>query len=304
MPPAPPLPLESAFTELPRPGSVERRALDGLVGMVERLYGEDISARIRALNIHGNEAGFDPFGWDPDVSRYALALTVFLHRTYFRSEVFGIDRAPVGRALYVANHSGHIPIDGVLIATSLIMDRDPPILVRAMVEKWAQRLPFVSVFFTRVGQVLGSPDNARRLLEAEHPLLVFPEGIRGISKPYKERYKLANFGAGFMRLALETKTPIVPVAVIGGEEQYPAIGNIRGLAKLFGMPAFPIIPQVLLGVPLPLPTRYRLHFGEPMYFEGDPDEDDADIEARVECVRESIQTMIGRGLSARQHIFW
>ena len=295
---------DEAFPELPRRGTRERKALDAIVKLVERLYGEEIERRVNALNMHCNEAGFDPFGFDPDVARYVLAVMTFVHRTYFRTEVSGIDRVPMGRALFVANHSGHIPIDGMLIATSLIMDREPPILARAMVEKWAQRLPFVSVLFTRVGQVLGSPDNARRLLEGGHPLLVFPEGVRGISKPFSERYKLANFGPGFMRLALETKTPIVPIAVIGGEEQYPAIANVRSLARLFGIPAFPVIPQLLLGVPLPLPTRYRLHFGEPMHFQGDPDEDDADIEARVESVRESIQGMLGRGLSARKNIFW
>jgi 1-acyl-sn-glycerol-3-phosphate acyltransferase len=206
--------------------------------------------------------------------------------------------------LFVANHSGHLPIDGMLIATSLILDRDPPVLARSMVEKWAQRLPFVSVLFMRVGQVLGSPDNARRLLEAEHPLLVFPEGVRGLSKPFSERYKLAGFGPGFMRLALETRAPVVPIAVVGAEEQFPAIANIGPLAKMFGMPAFPIIPQMLLGVPLPLPTKYRLYFGEPMLFEGDPDEDDADIEERVEAVRDAIQSMLNRGLAERQNIFW
>jgi 1-acyl-sn-glycerol-3-phosphate acyltransferase len=289
---------------LPKRGTKERRVLDMIVKLVERRYGEEIGGRIDALKMKCNEAGFDPFGFDPDVSRYMLAVMVFVHRTYFRTEVFGIDRVPSGRALFVANHSGHLPIDGMLIATSLLLDRDPPLLARSMVEKWAQRLPFVSVLFMRVGQVLGSPDNARRLLEAEHPLLVFPEGVRGLSKPFSERYKLTEFGPGFMRLALETKAPIVPIAVVGAEEQFPAIANIGPLAKLFGMPAFPIIPQLLFGVPLPLPTKYRLYYGEPMYFEGDPDEDDADIQNRVEAVRDAIQGMLSRGLSERESIFW
>ncbi len=275
-----------------------------MVKVVERLYGEEIDGRISALTMQRNEAGFDPFGYDPDVSRYSLALLALIHRTYFRTEVYGIDRIPTGRVLLISNHSGMIPIDAMLIGTALLMDREPPLLVRAMVEKWVQVLPFVSVLFTRMGQVLGDPDNARRLLEAEHPLLVFPEGVRGISKPYRNRYQLANFGPGFMRLALETKAPIVPIAVIGGEEQFPAVGNVRPLAKALGMPVFPIIPQVLLGFPLPLPTKYRIYFGEPMTFHGDPDEDDADIEARVESVREAIQGMLRSGLRARQHVFW
>jgi 1-acyl-sn-glycerol-3-phosphate acyltransferase len=295
---------EAPLPPLPPPGSRERGVLDLLVRLVEHTYGEEIDRRVRALNTQTNEAGFDPFGFDPEVARYVLALVTFFHRTYFRTEVSGIANVPEGRALFVANHSGHIPIDGILIAAALVMDRDPPVLARAMVEKWAQRLPFVSVLFTRVGQVLGSPDNARRLLEADHPLLVFPEGIRGISKHFRDRYRLADFGPGFMRLALETRAPIVPVAVIGGEEQYPAIGNFKALAKLLGMPVFPVIPQVLLGMPVPLPTKYRLQFGEPLRFEGDPDEDDAEIQARVESVREAIQSMLAQGLAARRHVFW
>lgn len=290
--------------KLPQRGSAERGALDLLVRFVERAYGEEIDARVRALATQRNEAGFDPFGFDPEITRYAVAVSTFFYRTYFRTEVFGMERVPTGRALFVANHSGHVPIDGGIIATSLVLDHDPPILARAMVEKWTQRLPFVSVLFTRIGQVLGSPDNARRLLEADHALLVFPEGVRGISKPFRDRYRLVDFGAGFMRLALETRSPIVPVAVIGGEEQFPSIGNIRALAKVLGMPAFPFIPQIFLGMPLPLPTRYRLYFGEPMWFEGDPDEDDAEIQVRVDAVREAIQSMIARGLFARRHIFW
>jgi 1-acyl-sn-glycerol-3-phosphate acyltransferase len=296
--PAIPLP------ELPRRGTRERRALDAFVRLTEKLYDVDIDARLHATLTQRNEAGYDSFGYDPDVARYALATIIYLHRTYFRTEVSGLENVPDGRAVFVSNHSGHIPIDGVLIVAALTLDRDPPILPRAMVEKWAQRLPFFSVLFPRIGQVLGSPDNARRLLEAENPLLVFPEGIRGISKPFSERYKLAPFGLGFMRLALESRAPIVPVAVVGGEEQYPAIGNLRPLAKLLRMPVFPIIPHVMLGVPLPLPTKYRIYFGEPVVFQGDADDEDGDVQARVEIVRESIQSMLGRGLAARKHVFW
>jgi 1-acyl-sn-glycerol-3-phosphate acyltransferase len=107
-----------------------------------------------------------------------------------------------------------------------------------------------------------------------------------------------------MRLALETRSPVVPVAVVGGEEQYPAFGNLKGLARLLGMPAFPVLPQLLLGVPLPLPTRYRLHFGAPLHFEGDSDEDDSEIHRRVAEVRGAVDQLLRRGLAAREHVFW
>jgi 1-acyl-sn-glycerol-3-phosphate acyltransferase len=187
----------------------------------------------------------------------------------------------------------------------MFLDAEPPRLVRAMVEKWAQTLPFVSTFFRRVGQVVGVPENAQRLLELDEALLVFPEGTRGISKPFTRRYQLQEFGLGFMRLAIETKTPIVPVAVVGAEEQYVNLGNVRWAARAFGMPVFPVIPQVFLpGGQLPLPTKYHLTFGEPMRFSGDPDDDDVVMGEKVWVVRQTIQSMINRGLKERKSLFF
>jgi 1-acyl-sn-glycerol-3-phosphate acyltransferase len=173
-----------------------------------------------------------------------------------------------------------------------------------MVERWSAELPFISVLFPRVGQVVGSPDNARRLLQQEEALVVFPEGAAGISKTFDQRYQLTEFGLGFMRLALETNAPIVPVAVVGGEEQLPSVANVKPLARLLGMPAFPVLPQLLFGLAFPLPTRYRLHFGEPMWFSGDPDDDDAVIGEKVRRVKATIQSMVNRGLKERRAIFW
>ena len=171
--------------------------------------------------------------------------------------------------LLVANHSGQVPIDAAIVGSSLFFDANPPRVVRAMVEKWTATLPFVSAFFNRVGQVVGVPENARRLLEMGEVLLAFPEGIRGVSKPFERRYQLEPFGLGFMRLAIETDTPIVPVAVIGAEEQYVSLGNLKWAARLLDIPVFPLIPQVFVpGAQMPLPTKYRIHFGEPMRFSG------------------------------------
>lgn len=281
-----------------------RSLFDAVVALAERTYGEEISARVRSVDKLRNEAGFDPFGFDPETARTALALLTFFHRSYFRTQVFGLHNIPHDNVLFVGNHSGHIPIDATIVATALVLDRDPPLLVRSMVEKWAQALPFVSTFFPRVGQVLGTPENARRLLRSGSSLLVFPEGVKGISKPFRKRYQLERFGPGFMRLALETHAPIVPVAIIGAEEQYPALGNLKGAAKWLGMPSLPLIPQLFVGLALPLPTRYRVYFGEPMYFEGDPDDDDAQIEGQVELVRGTIQRMLHRGVAERTHVFW
>lgn len=277
---------------------------DRMVRIAEDALGEELDARIARIALHPNEAGVDPFGFDPHTARYALALSAFLHRFYFRTEVHGIDRLPEGRVMVIANHSGQIPLDGLLIGTALMLDAEPPRFPRSMVERWSAELPFISVFFPRCGQVVGSPDNARRLLEQEEALVVFPEGARGISKTFDERYRLTEFGLGFMRQALETQSPIVPVAVIGGEEQLISVANVKPLARLLGMPSFPLIPQLLFGMAFPLPTRYRLYFGEPLEFSGDPDDDDAVIEEKVLVVKKTIQSMVNRGLKERRAVFW
>lgn len=224
---------------------------------------------------------------------------------WFRTEVHDIEHVPPGRVLLIANHSGQVPIDGAIIGSAMFLDAEPPRMIRAMVEKWALTLPFVGTFFNRVGQVVGVPENARRLLENDEMLLVFPEGTRGINKPFNRRYQLEEFGLGFMRLAIETGTPIVPVAVIGAEEQYVNLGNVEWLARTLGMPSFPVMPQLAVpGGQLPLPTKYRLYFAEPMRFDGDPDDDDAVLEEKVWLVKQTIQSMLNRGLKARKGIFF
>ena len=276
---------------------------DRLVRFVENVVGDDITGRVERIQTHTNEVGHDPFGFDPVAGRYALAATALLHRRYFRTRVHGVQQVPEGRVLIVANHSGQIPLDGAMIGASLMLDRDPPRFPRSMVEKWTAELPFVSTLFPRLGQVVGTPDNARRLLRNDEALVVFPEGTRGISKPFEQRYRLVEFGLGFMRLALETGTPIVPVSVIGAEEQYPSIADVKPLAKALRMPSFPVIPQLLLGVLAPLPTRYHIYFGEPLHFAGDPDDDDAIIEEKVAVVKGSIEALVARGLAERESVF-
>ena len=180
---------------------------DRVVRFAEEVVGQDIDARIAGIKTHPNEVGHDPFGFDPETSRYALAVAALLHRRYFRTQVFGIDRVPAGRVLIVANHSGQLPVDAVMIGSAMMLDANPPRFPRSMVETWTAELPFISTLYPRLGQVVGSPENARRLLEQEESLIVFPEGARGISKTFDQRYRLTDFGLGFVRLALETPSP-------------------------------------------------------------------------------------------------
>jgi 1-acyl-sn-glycerol-3-phosphate acyltransferase len=284
---------------------VASAAEHGVDEALHRLLRESYGDRLARVPLALGPSGVDPFGLDPHWARYVYLTVALLHRKYFRAEVHDIERVPSGRVLLVANHSGQLPIDGALIAAAMFMDAEPPRLVRAMIDKWAVSLPFVSMAFARVGQVVGVPENAKRLLSQGEALLVFPEGARGVTKTFDRRYELTDFGLGFMRLAVECGTPIVPVAVIGGEEQYISVANVDRLAKLLRVPAFPIIPQIFLpGGQLPLPTKYRLWFGEPMHFSGDSDDDDAVMEEKVWLVRQTIQEMVSRALKERRHVFW
>jgi 1-acyl-sn-glycerol-3-phosphate acyltransferase len=307
---APQIPHSSALATL---GGFARSAFpfarklvdEGIDTWMARLLGEEMAARMARVPVSLGSSGVDRFGFDPEWAKYALSASAVLHRHYFRTDVFGKENVPTGRVLLIANHSGQIPIDAAMIGAAMFMDIDPPRFIRAMVEKWTQTLPFVSMLFSRVGQVVGVPENARALLEQDEALLVFPEGARGISKTFDKRYQLAEFGLGFMRLAIETNTPIVPISVVGGEEQYVSIANLQGLAKFLRMPAFPIMPQLLLpGGQLPLPTKYRITFGEPMRFSGDPDDDDSVMEEKVFLVKQTIQSMLNRGVKSRENIFW
>jgi len=271
-----------------------------LRGWTESMVGEDLRARIEQVAKSENEFGVDPFGFDINYALAAMAPFVWLYKQYFRVQTFNIDRVPAGRVLLVSNHSGQLPLDGAMIVVALLTEAPRPRAVRSMVEKWVQTLPYVSTFMARAGQIIGTPENCRRLLEAEEAILVFPEGVRGLGKTWGQRYRLQDFGLGFMRLALETKTPIAPVAVIGAEEQAPSLANLKPLAKILGFPYVPLTPTV---IPLPLPSRYRIYFGEPMVFSGRPDDEDAELDKKVAAVKATIQSMIDEGLKARTHVF-
>jgi 1-acyl-sn-glycerol-3-phosphate acyltransferase len=271
---------------------------------VEGRLGPDFDDRTRALAVRQNEYGFDPFGFSIAHVKYAVLFARFLYRDYFRAQAFGLEHVPpAGRVLFIANHAGQLPYDGLVISMACFLDREPPRIVRSMVDAFVPTLPFVSYMFSRWGQITGTPENCRRLLDDEQAILVFPEGARGVSKPFSQRYQLQPFGSGFMRLALATRTPIVPVAVIGSEEQAPAI-NLGPVARALGLPAFPIVPYPPFVPIVPLPTRYRVYFGEPLRFEGDPDDDDDVLDEKVTAVKRRLESMIHQGLKARRHVFW
>jgi 1-acyl-sn-glycerol-3-phosphate acyltransferase len=263
----------------------------------------EIEAALEQVDTGGDD--YDPWGFGKRESRRFFSLAHWIYK-YFRPEIHGIENVGSGRVLIVANHSGQLPFDGLVIAVACLLKAKPPRIVRAMAERWVPTLPFINVAFSRSGVVLGDPINCKNLLEAENAILVFPEGAKGSGKTWDHAYRLVEFGRGFMRLALQTNTPIVPVAVVGGEESIISVHNAKSIAKLFGTPYFPV-PALLpvLGplAYLPLPTRFVVHFGERMSFSGPFDDEDEAIDRKVQEVKDRIQSMIDQGLSERGSIF-
>ena len=252
-----------------------------------------VKERIARLELPFGELGYDGYG----VSESALALGFSalypFYRYYFRVECRHIERVPSEtRAMLVANHSGGVATDALMLIGACFFEMEPPRLAQGMADKYLNRLPVASRITSRVGQLTGLPTHAERLLNDDRLLLVFPEGIRGTRKLYRERRELIDFGSGFLRLALKTRTPIIPVGVLGGGEALPTIANLDRLGRALGLPYVPVTPYLL---PLPLPVKVTLHFGRPLTFEGTGDEDDETIFSHVASVRAAIGELLRTG---------
>jgi 1-acyl-sn-glycerol-3-phosphate acyltransferase len=268
---------------------------------------DEMEARLARLPTTLNEYGVDPFGYDPVYVSSVLLPIALMYRYWLRVETRGIERVPAGRVLLIANHGGNtLAWDGGMLSMAMLMDAEPPRAVRGMAEYYLPTIPFFGTMMHRMGSVVGTPSNCAQLLDRGEAIMVFPEGERGFVKPYSQRYQLQRFGLGFMRLALETDTPIVPVGIVGSEEQSPGLLRSRWLGKLVGAPVAPItltFPWLGLASFLPLPVKFRLHFGEPLHFDGDPDDEDAVIEKKVDTVKDAIRAGIAEGLAARKGWF-
>ncbi len=237
--------------------------------------------------------GYDPWGYNPETAKVGLTVLKWMYDHYFRVEATGLENVPTnGRAFVIGNHSGQLPMDGTLIGTALATNPDGPRIPRAMIERFFPTVPFVYTFMTQCGATIGDPVNCIKMLENEEVVIVFPEGVRGSGKLYKERYELKRMGTGFVRIAIQTNSPIIPVGVVGCEETMPSFGNFKSLAKLIGTPYFPI------AIPVILPAKVFLNFGEPIHLEGDPDNETQMME-KVDEVKEVLQELIDLGLEQR-----
>jgi 1-acyl-sn-glycerol-3-phosphate acyltransferase len=253
----------------------------------------------------------DDWGYDEEFAEAALPFLEFMYDRWWRVEAEGVTRVPPhGRALLVANHAGIMPWDATMMGVALMREHPLPRPPRFLVLDWAFQLPYVSVAMRKVGGVPASPFNAIRLLEEGELVAVFPEGVKGAGKGYRERYRVQRFGrGGFVEIALRTGAPIVPVAVVGSEEIHPKIGESALLARLTGAPYFPITPTFPLLGPLgvvPLPSRWRIEFCEPLDFSSFGPEDANDRALVLELsehVREVIQRKVYENLVKRRRAF-
>ena len=241
--------------------------------------------------------GFDPWGFNVKGIKATIGLGKFMYENFFRVETFGLEHIPKeGRVLIVPNHSGQLPLDGSLVGYAMMTNPSAPRLPKAMVERFFPTLPFVGNYLSSIGAVLGDPNNAATLLQKDEAVIVFPEGARGSGKLFKDRYQLQRFGNGFMHIAMKHETPIIPVGIVGCEESIISFADIKPLAKFFGIPYFPVT------IPFIFPTKVYIHFGKPMYFDKEV-QNEFEIEARVKMVKNEIKKLINLGLSKRKSIF-
>lgn len=256
------------------------------------------------LRIHFNkiakpvgDAGYDPWGFNLESAKAGMATFRWMYKKYFRVETSGIDNVPAeGRALVIANHAGQLPMDGIMTGMSLVMRENNPRFARAMIERFFPTVPILGNWLNSVGAVVGDPINCEKLLDRDEIVIVFPEGVRGSGKMYKDAYQLQRFGNGFVRMAMQYNAPIIPLGIVGSEETMPAIANIKPLAKMLGVPYIPVGPLV------PLPAKMYLNYGEPLLFPND-DASEEEVTARVEQVKAEIRKLIDKGLKERESIY-
>jgi 1-acyl-sn-glycerol-3-phosphate acyltransferase len=265
----------------------------------------------RELSRRGVDYAVDDFGFDPQWTESFLAIFKILYRDYWRVETTGVEHVPAtGRALLVSNHAGVLPWDGTMIKTAMFVEHPHPRHVRALVASLFMGMPVLSWFLRRTGQTVGHPDDTRRLLERDELVLVFPEGVKGTGKPFKDRYRLRRFGrGGFVATAIRAGAPIIPVSVVGSEEIYPMVADLAPVARAFGLPYMPVTPFWPWLGPLgliPLPSKWRIQFHPPVHVENNPPEAAEDrnlVMAIADQVRDTIQKGVYENLKFRRGVF-
>jgi len=253
----------------------------------------------------------DEWGLDWEFVEVMRPFFEFMYYKYWRIETSGFENIPdTGRGLLVSNHSGQLPWDGAMLSTAIYSEHPYQRLSRNLYATWFPTLPFFSTILERGGQVMATVENGTRLLEQDELVAVFPEGIKGVSKLFKDRYRLARFGrGGFVKMALNTQSPMIPISVVGAEETYISIYKSTSIAKLIGFPFFPISLRFplfgFLGF-IPFPTKWYIDIGEPILtneFSPDAANNLVLVSQLSDQVRNIVQEMINTRLAQRHSVF-
>jgi len=307
--------LRAALADLRREidARLEARSRGGTEGLAREgmeLF-DELRRRLSTLGMVERSGEVDEFGMDPlAVQRMAPLLDCLVER-YWRVEVGGLARLPVeGPCLLVANRSGLLPYDGLVIAHTVERWHPRGLRPRFLVADWLMTQPFVQSSLARLGGVRACRENAERLLRTGHAVVAFPEGVKGAAKVFRERYRLKRFGrGGVIRVALETGVPLVPVGVVGAEEAHPVLFKVGPLARAVGLPFLPVTPTFPWLGPLglaPLPSKWVLRFGEPLAIDRlDPGDarDELLVSRLTEELRGAVQALVDEALHARRSVW-
>ena len=254
----------------------------------------------------------DEWGMDEEFRQSFWPILNFFYRHYFRVTVTGVENVPCeGRALLAANHGGVFPFDGAMVMAAILEEHPRPRIAKTLHVDLLSNWPWANYLVSRLGGVQAKPENAEKLLENEHLTLVFPEGAKGLGKPFGKRYQMQRFGrGGFVKVALKTKSPIIPVSIVGAEEIYPMLYDVKPLAKILGLPWVPItftFPWLGPLGALPLPSKWFIDFGKPIPIqdmEYRPSEEPLLVSRITAQVRNHIQHTVNRLLVQRDRVFF
>lgn len=249
---------------------------------------------------HDEGHGFDVFGLQPAFLAHAAAAARPLYERYFRVTSHGAEHIPpTGPAILVANHGGVLPVDAAMLCLDVLHQTDPPRIPRPIADHFVPRLPLIGTLFARLGVVSGTRPNVRCLLERGELLAIWPEGVTGPAKPYRDRYRIQQWRTGFAELAIRYRAPVIPVAIVGAEESWPLLVRL-GNGHAFGAPYLPIPAS-----PIPLPARYRIRYGAPLRLGTDPaDADDpVAVAAAAATARAAVEGLLADALAARPGVF-
>lgn len=253
---------------------------------------------LRDAPFHDAGYGYDVFGLHPPALASAVVAARPIYDRYFRVKSSGATRIPDGPVILVPNHAGVLPVDGAVLSLDVLINSRPTRIPRPIADHFIPRFPLVSTLFARLGVVSGTRANVRRLLERGELLVIFPEGVSGPAKRFRDRYLLQNWSVGFAELAIRYRASIVPVAILGAEESWPVVTKLG--IHVFGSPYVPIPLS-----PVPLPVHYEIRYGSPLRFDRSPR--DADDPLAVSAVAadtcSALEQLIADARTARRGLF-